>query len=362
MADDRRGRPLENRAFALLIAAITVVLALTIWPFAGPVLWAVVLSIVFLPLYDRLNTRMPGHPSRAAVLTLLVIAIGIVAPVILLASAVINEAAGVYTRVRSGQVDLNALFFRAEAWMPRWARDMLQGAGVADLESLRAKLTHSIQAQAQNIAARALDIGSSLAALLLGLAIMLYLAFYLLRDGRRLTTIAGESIPLQAHRRAILAEQFVTVVRATVKGSVVVAIAQGTLGGIIMSALGVPEALLWAVVMAFSALLPAIGTGLVWVPASLYLLATGATWQGIVMALAGLLVIGSLDNILRPILVGRETKMPDALVLLTTLGGLTTFGFNGLIIGPIAAAMFLAAWNMVREERGEQLPDSDVAD
>jgi len=105
------------------------------------------------------------------------------------------------------------------------------------------------------------------------------------------------------------------------------------------------------VVMAFSSLLPAVGTGLVWVPASLYLLATGHIWQGIVMALMGAFVIGTIDNVLRPILVGRETQMPDALVLLVTLGGLSAFGFNGLIIGPVIASLFLATWEMVREDQ-----------
>jgi len=140
-------------------------------------------------------------------------------------------------------------------------------------------------------------------------------------------------------------------VRATVKGSIVVSVAQGTAGGVIMWLLGVPNALLWAVVMAFSSLLPAVGTGLVWVPASLYLLATGHIWQGIVMALMGAFVIGTIDNVLRPILVGRETQMPDALVLLVTLGGLSAFGFNGLIIGPVIASLFLATWEMVREDQ-----------
>ena len=114
-----------------------------------------------------------------------------------------------------------------------------------------------------------------------------------------------------------------------------------------MTMLGVPNAPLWAVVMALSSLLPAVGTGIVWVPVSFYLFATADLWRGIVMALAGLLVIGSVDNVLRPILIGRDTRMPDFLVLLTTLGGLAAFGFTGLLIGPVAAALFLTVWSRV---------------
>ena len=111
-----------------------------------------------------------------------------------------------------------------------------------------------------------------------------------------------------------------------------------------MAILGVPNALLLAVIMALSSLLPAVGTGIVWLPVSLYLFATAEPWRGVAMFVAGLVVVGSVDNILRPILIGRETKIPDFLVLITTLGGLAAFGFNGLLIGPVAAGLFLSVW------------------
>lgn len=351
MKDSATELPLENRAFAVFVTAITLVLLWTVWAFAGAILWAIVLAVVFTPLNDRLLRRWPGRSNRAAVVSLAIVAAGIVLPVLILTGAIVNEAVAFVGRFQSGQIDAGRVFEQFTQVLPDWAQGIMRRSGLTDVDAVVSRISAALQQQFRGLAGRALAVGSDVLGMLLSLVIMLYLSFFLLSDGRLLAARAGEAVPLQAERRAVLAERFVSVVRATVKGSVVVALAQGALGGLVMAALGVPEALLWAVVMAFGALVPAVGTGLVWVPVSLYLLASGDTWKGIAMALIGALVIGNVDNVLRPILVGRETKLPDALVLLTTLGGLSAFGFNGLIIGPIAAALFLAAWEMVRNDR-----------
>ena len=344
-------QPLENRAFAVFAVAVTLLLGWTVAAFFGPILWAVVLAVVFTPLNDRLLARWPGRPGRAAGVTLLVIAAGIIIPVLVLGSALIGEAAGLIARLRSGQVDMGHVFAQVTGALPDWAQDRLRMAGLTDIDAVVQRLSAAVQQQLKGLASRALTIGSDVLGGILSLALMLYLTFGLLRDGRALTTRAGQVVPLEAHRRAVLADRFVAVVRATVKGSVVMASVQGVIGGTTMAVLGVPEALLWAVVMTFCALLPAIGSGLVWIPVSLYLFATGHGWQGVTMVVVGAVVIGNVDNVLRPALVGRDTKLPGALVLLTTLGGLAAFGFSGLIIGPIVAALFLATAQMIAEER-----------
>ena len=121
---------------------------------------------------------------------------------------------------------------------------------------------------------------------------------------------------------------------------------QGVLGGIIFWFLGVPAAVLWGLVMAFLSLLPAVGSALIWLPVALYLLATGAVWQGLVLIAYGALVIGLVDNLLRPFLIGMDTKLPDYVVLISTLGGIAIFGLNGFAIGPVIAAMFVATWDI----------------
>ena len=155
------------------------------------------------------------------------------------------------------------------------------------------------------------------------------------------------AVPLRAEQQRALSEKFTTVIRATVKGNIVVAVLQGALGGLIFWLLDIHAPVLWAVVMAFLSLLPAVGAGLVWGPVAIYFLVTGAIWQGIVLIGYGVLVIGLVDNVLRPILVGKDTKMPDYVVLISTLGGMVIFGLNGFVIGPVIAAMFMAAWDII---------------
>ena len=139
--------------------------------------------------------------------------------------------------------------------------------------------------------------------------------------------------------------------RATIKGSGVVALVQGALGAITFWIVGLPAALLWGVVMAIVALLPAVGPALIWTPVAIYLLATGAIWQGVVVILSGVFVIGLADNILRPVLVGRDTGLPDWMVLVTTLGGIDLLGLSGIVVGPVAGALFLTGWQVLTEQR-----------
>ena len=183
---------------------------------------------------------------------------------------------------------------------------------------------------------------------------MLYLLYFLLRDGRTLMRRIGQAVPLRADQKAELAEQFAVTIRATVKGSLVVAVVQGALGGLIFWFLGIRAPLVWAACMAVLSLLPVVGTGLVWVPVAIYLALGGEVWQGILLIAYGVLVIGLVDNLLRPILVGKDTHIPDYVVLISTLGGISVFGVNGFVIGPIVAAMFLAGWHVFSARRKDK--------
>jgi predicted PurR-regulated permease PerM len=181
---------------------------------------------------------------------------------------------------------------------------------------------------------------------LVSMTIMLYLLFFLLRDGQALSVRIKGAVPLSRKYKARLFGNFTTVIRATVKGNVLVALAQGTLGGLAFWFLGVRAPLLWAVVMAFLSLLPAIGAALVWAPVAVYFLVTGSVWQGVALIAYGTFVIGLVDNVLRPVLVGKDIKLPDYLVLLSTIGGMALFGLNGFVIGPVIAALFVACWDL----------------
>jgi predicted PurR-regulated permease PerM len=240
--------------------------------------------------------------------------------------------------------------------LPAWVNNVIDRFGLTNLGALQEKLSTGMVQGGQFVAAKALNIGQNTFDFIVNLGIVLYLLFFLLRDGDDLAGRIRTAIPLHADQQRELLTSFTTVIRATVKGNVVVAIAQGALGGLAFWFLNVHAPVLWAVVMAFLSLLPAVGSALVWLPLAIYFFVTGATWQGIVLIAFGVLVIGLVDNVLRPILVGKETKMPDYVVLVATLGGMAIFGLSGFVIGPVIAAMFMAVWDIFSSSRA-RLPN-----
>jgi predicted PurR-regulated permease PerM len=337
----------EDGFFLAFMLLVSVAFLLVIEPFFAAILWALIATILFAPLNRRLLAAMPGRRNRSAMITLLLIIAIVIVPAILLTMALLQEASVIYARIQSGQIDFAALFAQVQSRLPGWATSILGRLGLTDFDAARERLSSGVASSFRTLATQAVLIGQGAFSFLVALGVMLYLTYFLLRDGEDLVRRVSDATPLRATHRHALLEQFVVVIRATIKGSVIVAIIQGFIGGLVFWALGIEGALLWGVVMGLFSLLPAIGTGLVWVPVAIYLLATGAIVKGLILVLCGLLVIGMVDNVLRPILVGRDARMPDYVVLISTLGGIELFGFSGIVIGPVIAALFIATWNLM---------------
>ena len=349
----------EDGFFLAILIIVSIGFALLIRPFFAAILWAVVAAIVFAPLNEVLVARMNGGRNRAASLTLLLILLLVIVPAIILAIALIQEATLFYGRIQSGEIDFVRIFEQFRASLPGWATALLDRIGLTNLDAVRHMLDSSFRASFRTFAGQALQIGQGAFSFLVALGVMLYLTYFLLRDGERLAQRVSQAAPLHKQTRQALINQFVVVVRATIKGSIVVAIVQGVIGGLVFWALGISGALLWGVLMAFFSLLPAIGTGLIWVPVALYLVASGAFVQAAILTFCGVFIIGMVDNLLRPILVGRDTRIPDYVVLISTLGGIELFGFSGLIVGPIIAALFISVWNIGSQARVSTLNGGD---
>ncbi|BAK64809.1 hypothetical membrane protein [Sphingobium sp. SYK-6] len=350
----RPGMRVEDGFFLGLVLLVTVAFAFLIEPFFVAILWGVIAAILFTPVYHRLLAAFPRRPNTSAAITLVLIVAMVIVPAILLSMALIQEATLFYGRIQSGEIDFAMLFSRLRENLPGWAVGVLERLGFADFEAARARLNAGIADILRVLAAQAVVIGQGAFSFLIALSVMLYLTFFLLRDGDDLSRRLMNSTPLRLAQREALLKQFVLVIRATIKGSIVVAILQGLIGGLVFWVLGVEGALLWGVLMGFFSLLPAIGTGLVWVPVSIYLFVSGAIVKSIILVLCGLFVIGLVDNLLRPILVGRDTRLPDYVVLISTLGGIELFGFSGVVIGPVIAALFIATWTIVSDMRAPE--------
>lgn len=347
-----RGAAIHNVSFFLLVALTTLAFLALIGSFLMPVFWAAVLATVFFPLQSRYVTGLGGRRSLAALATMLTIIGLVVVPLFLIGLAMAREAIDLHDQITSGALDLQVplRFLRR---IPPLASNYLGGFGI-DVEGLVQRLSTSAVAVSQFIASRALGIGQDVLRITALFFLMLYILFFFLRDGNQLVATLVRVLPLGDVRERQLLAKFAEVSLATIKGTLVVGIVQGAIGAVLFWALGIPAPVFWGTLMAMFSVLPAVGPGLVWLPAAVILLGMGQIVKGIIMIAAGVLVIGLVDNVLRPILVGRDTQMPDYLVLLATLGGLAVFGVSGFVIGPVIAAFFLVIWEMFAQEYAEQ--------
>ncbi len=345
---------LEDRSFLILLALISLAFLWVLWPYYGAVFWGAVLAILFNSLFIRLLRKMPQKRTLAALLTLSIILVLVILPVGMITAMLTQEAASMYQRVQSGELSFVRYFEQIYKALPSWVSGILDRSGLDSLGLIQDRVTKSLTQGSQFIATQALSIGQNAFDFFVSFFIMLYLLFFFLRDGGALSRRIKEAIPLEAEIKRQLFSKFTTVIRATVKGNIVVAVVQGALGGLILWFLGIHAPILWGTLMAFLSLLPAVGAAIVWIPVAIYFLVTGAIWQGVLLIAFGVLVIGLVDNILRPVLVGKDTKMPDYVVLVSTIGGMSLFGLSGFVIGPVIAAMFMAAWDIFMKAREDE--------
>lgn len=346
-----RHTALERGFLLVLLVSTTLAFAWLVGPFAGAILWGVIAAILFAPLNAALLHRAPGRANLAAASTLLAVIAVAVIPAMLLGAALLSQAAASYGSLQSGEIDFAHRFASAEQHLPQVVRGWLVDLGLGDFAMVRERISRVIASSLQPLAARALDVGQWALAFFLSLGVMLYLTFFLLRDGAQIITRIESCLPLPPDQRRLLTKRFVEVVRATIKGSLIVAVLQGLTGGIAFWILGIGGALLWGVAMGVFSLFPAIGTAFIWVPVAAWLLLTGDLWRGGALFLVGFFIVSSVDNVVRPVLVGRDARMPDYIVLIATLGGFELMGFNGFIIGPVIAALFMAVWDIFRDAR-----------
>jgi predicted PurR-regulated permease PerM len=349
MADEnlkqsREMAKLEKRSFLLMLVLVTLAFLFLLKQFWGAIFWASIIGLLFYPLHRRFLKLWGQRPNLAALATLMVcVGIGIV-PALFVLGSFFQEGAGLYQRLQSGDLDLGNSIERIREAFPA-VQPLLERLNL-DLNTVKDQLSGAALTVSGFIAQNAVQFGQGILQFFVSLGLMLYVAFFMLRDGHKLVDLLVRALPLGDEREHLLFTKFAEVARATVKGNLVVAIVQGTLGGIIFWILGIQGAFLWGVVMTLLSLIPVVGAGLIWAPVAIYLFATGEWGKGLILTAFGMGVIGLVDNILRPILVGRDTKLPDYIVLLSTLGGFVLFGINGFVVGPLVAALFVAFWGI----------------
>lgn len=342
----------QRALFLALLILVTLAFLWLIHVFMQPIFWAVALAIVFYPAHRKLADSLPDWPRLTASASVVTVLLVVVLPVVGIAFAVTREASQLYQQLRSGQFNLSAVFADLSDRLPQ-LEVFLQRFGL-EPQRIVEQLSSLASSVSSYLANWAVEFGQDTLRTAVFFFLMLYLLYFFLKDGNRLVDGLVRALPLGDQRERALLARFEEVSRATIKGSLVIGIVQGTIGGVTFALLGLSAPVLWGVAMALLSIVPAVGPMLIWFPAALILLLSDRLIAGISLVVVGAVVISLVDNLLRPILVGRDTGMPDYLILLSTLGGLTAFGLTGVIIGPIIAAFFLTVWEMAIDEFAEE--------
>lgn len=328
--------------FLALLAAVTIIFIWIIKTFAFPIFWAAIIAAVFYPVYKAIDRKLKV-PNLSTSITMMIVLAIIVIPLILISLLVVRESISLYTSISTNKGQINEGFQQAVSWLknnPYTAQLNIDSAFWSEkISDLAKSITSFLVDSAKNFTQNTI-------VFLIMFFITFYTLFFFIRDGEKLLKMLMHLCPLGDEHEKILYAKFASTSRATIKGSLIVGAIQGVLGGLMFFVAGIPGALIWGILMVLLASVPGIGPYFIWLPAAIVMLILGNTWTGISMILFGALVIGTIDNFLRPILVGKDSQMHPLLVLLSTLGGIAVFGISGFIIGPVIAALMLAFWDM----------------
>ncbi len=343
-----------NKAVVLLLAlGISALFLAMIHQFLLAILMAGIFAGLAHPLFARLQRLFGGRRHLASIATLSILIVMVVLPVTLLGSLLVaqtfdlSQSVGLWLKTNLEEPEaraalLNNLPFHDQL-APHW-NTLAKQAGQAT-----AGLSKALVDGLSSVTLGAVSF-------LFLTFVFLYSLYFFLLDGRGLLDRILYYLPLNARDEGLLLERFTSVTRATLRGSLLIAVLQGTLAGIAFAVAGIPNAVFWGSVMAVLSTIPNIGAALVWIPAAAILILQGHTTTGIALAAFCALIVGSLDNVLRPILVGKDTKMHELLIFFSTLGGIFMFGFPGLFIGPVIASLFVSIWGIYGVEFADVLP------
>ena len=333
----------RNAFLLLLVTAISAAFVAMIRGFLVTILLAAIFTGLSYPVYQWLLARLGGRQALAAVATLVLLLGLVMAPLLAVLGAGANEALRVTETIRPrlqqlvdqpGELDSRLRALPGYDRIAPYRAQILLKAG----ELLGSTSTFLFAALSASTRATAVFFFDFL--------VLLYTMFYFLTGGPGLLRSVLAYLPLTASDKQRMVEKFVSVTRATLKGTILIGAAQGVLGGLAFWAVGFDGAIFWGTVMTIVSIIPGVGSALVWLPAAIMLIATGEIGRGIALAAFCGLVIGSVDNVLRPRLVGQDTKLHELLIFFSTLGGLSLFGAMGFILGPILAALFVTLWEM----------------
>jgi len=331
--------------FLTFVLLVTVSFFLLIKDFLLACFLAIILAVVFYPVYQWINRYFKNSEILPLILTMLTIILVFVIPLLMITLMITEESTAYYQKIQSGEINPQVYFQDTLALLlPKFNK--LSHIQEISVEQISASAGNAFTQAVQYIAQQLPALTQNLLNLIVQVALSFYILFFLLRDGQQLIRKFISLIPIGDQIEIELFERFTSVARATVKGGLLVAVLQGSIGGLLFWFVGIPAAFLWGMLMIVLSLLP-IGSALIWAPAAVILFLQGHTLKAVILLSVGIFVIAMIDNFLRPRLIGKDSKMSDYLVLVSTLGGISWFSLTGFVLGPIIAALFITFWDIL---------------
>jgi len=335
----------SNIPFFIIMGLVTVLFLYLLKPFFFPIFWAAVIAGIFRPLYRRINGRL-NRPSLSTAILFLIIVLIIFLPALIIGTLVFRESLQLYETLKPDAQNIDRNF--------RHIIDALADNPFADLFRINRaflveKTAEVVGGITNYIFVHLKELTQNTIGLIVKMAIMLYTLFFFIRDGEKFLRMAMRLSNLGMGRESFLYERFIVTARSTLKVTLIIGGIQGILGGLIFIATNVEGALIWGLLMILTAIIPVLGCSIIWAPAGVLMLLTGHIWEGVLILAAGVLVISTVDNLLRPILIGKDVEMHPLLIFLSMLGGIVLFGFSGFVIGPIIISLFLSLLQMYEE-------------
>ena len=342
----------KNFTFFAALAAVTITFLYLLRPFLYPILWAAIIAGMFYPVYKKINAKIK-HANLSSLSTILIILIIIIIPVTVIGSLLFKESVDLYASLTNNQSSIMNTTKNVIGW--------IQNNPITDKlnineQAITDKLTEAATTITNLIFTTAKNITQNSFTFLAMFVIMFYTLFFFLKDGEKLLRRLSHLSPLGEKYEELMYAKFTSTARAVLKGTMVIGIMQGFLTGITFYFVGIQGALVWGIITTFFSVIPGFGSYIIWLPAVLIMFATGNLIPGFIIVGAGA-IISTIDNVIRPILVGKDAQMHPILILFSTLGGLLMFGISGFVIGPIITALFLSLWEMYEQYYRQELDD-----
>ncbi len=341
----------KNITFFTALILVTMAFLYIIKPFFYPIFWATIIAGIFYPIFKKINSKLK-YPNISSLVTIFMVFVIIILPVALLSSLILKESLNVYESISNNQGPLVNTVKNVFDWIQN---NPIIDKFNLDEQQVTAKLTEIAKTTTDFIFTAAKNLTQNSLTFLIMFIIMFYTLFFFLKDGDKLLKKLMRIFPLGDKHEVIMYKKFTSTARAVLKGTLIVGGIQGLLGGLLFYVVGIEGALIWGVIMMMLSIVPSLGSYIIWLPAALVMFVLGNVWQGVLMVIFGALVISTIDNFLRPILVGKDTQMHPLLILFSTLGGLVFFGISGFIIGPIVTALLLSLWEMYEQYYQDEL-------